>query len=203
MKRHRLLIATRNRKKFKEIKRLFKGFRIKILSLDNFINIPEVIEDKKTFHGNAMKKALVVSRRVDCLVLADDSGLEVNSLGNAPGVHSARYAGRQKNDKKNCLKLLKALKDKPRSRRKAHFTCVVAMAKQGEAIKIVKGVCNGMIGLKMEGKTGFGYDPLFIPLGYKKSFALLGSKIKDRLSHRRKALNKARRFIEGYLPKTP
>ncbi|MBL7068346.1 MAG: RdgB/HAM1 family non-canonical purine NTP pyrophosphatase [Candidatus Omnitrophica bacterium] len=202
MKRE-LVISTRNKKKFREIKRLFKGSNIKISSLNRFPGIPRVIEDKKTFNGNAVKKALLVSRRTKRLVLADDSGLEVYSLHGRPGVFSSRYAGPGKSDRLNCLKLLRALRNKPPGKRKARFRCAVAIADEGGLIKVIEKSCSGKIGYDMEGGSGFGYDPLFIPRGYKKSFAQLGSKVKDKLSHRGKALRRAKGFIEKYLSGSP
>lgn len=194
-----LVISTRNQKKFKEIKRLFKGDDIEVLSMEDLTGIPPVVEDKKTFEGNAVKKALAVSRRTNALVLADDSGLEVYSLDGAPGVLSARYAGAQKSDRLNCLKLLDALKGKPVPERKARFRCAVAIARGGKLIETVEGSCEGIISPGMEGSTGFGYDPLFIPKGRKKTFAQLGPEVKDALSHRAKALRKAKRVIGRYL----
>jgi len=195
-----IVIATRNPKKLKEIKRLFKNTGIKPLLLDNFPTAPEVIEDKNDFTGNASKKAKVVSRFTKkALTLADDSGLEVKALGGKPGVKSARYAGAQKKDLDNNLKLLGALKNQPEAKRSAQFRCVIAMARAGRIIKIVEGTCKGKIAFTMAGSSGFGYDPVFIPSGYKKSFSELGSNIKDKLSHRAKALRKAKKFIQGYL----
>jgi len=200
MKRE-IIIATRNKKKLKEIKRLFKNVNTRVSSLDKFPNVPEVVEDGKTFEANAIKKALVVSGITNKLVLADDSGLEVAAINGKPGVHSARYAGPKKDDRSNNLKLLKALKGKSPAKRAAQFTCVIAVADGGKLIKVIKGVCKGSIAFSMAGETGFGYDPVFMPKGYKRSFASLGSNVKDRLSHRAKALKKAKRFIEEYLLK--
>ncbi len=197
--RRSLVISTRNEKKFKEIRRLFEDYDIKVLSLKDLTGIPPVVEDKKTFDGNAAKKALTVSRRTKALVLADDSGLEVYSLDGAPGVLSARYAGAQKSDRLNCLKLLDALKNEPVSKRKARFRCAVAIAQNGKLIETVEGACEGIIAPAMEGSTGFGYDPLFIPKGRKKTFAQLGPEVKDALSHRAKALRKAKKVIGRYL----
>lgn len=194
-----LVIATRNKKKFKEIERLFKDSNIKILSLDSFPDVPEVVEDKDTFQGNAIKKALVVSSHIKRLVLADDSGLEVDSLDGEPGVYSSRYAGPSKSDKENNAKLLRKLADKSPDKRRARFRCVIAIADKGKLIKTVEGTCEGIIGDKEEGVSGFGYDPLFIPEGYKESFAILGPEVKDKLSHRGEALKKAREFIQGDL----
>lgn len=192
-----IVIATRNRKKLKEIKRLFKNPRVKTLSLNNFPKAPEVVEDRKNFRGNAVKKAEDISRFTGKLALADDSGLEVAALGGKPGVRSARYAGPKQIDRDNNLKLLKALKNK--SGRSAQFRCVVAIADSGKLVKVVEGACKGRIGFEIKGESGFGYDPVFIPAGYKKSFGELGSKIKDRLSHRAKALKIAAAFIQEYL----
>ncbi len=202
MKRE-LVISTRNQKKFKEIKRLFKGSCAKVLSLKNFSNIPKIIEDRKTFRENAVKKALSVSRLTNRLVLADDSGLEVKALRGKPGVHSSRYAGLQKNDRLNNQKLLRMLRDRPSSKRTAQFKCAVAVADRDRLIKVVEEACKGRIGFKMRGSSGFGYDPVFIPRGYNKTFAQLGPRIKDRLSHRAKALKKARRLIEAHLSRVP
>jgi len=201
MKRE-LIISTRNKKKFREINRLFKGSRIKIFSLDKFPGMPRVIEDKRSFSGNAKKKALTVSRHTRGLVLADDSGLEVYSLNGRPGIFSSRYAGPKKDDRLNCLKLLRVLKDAP-PKRKARFKCAVAIANNGRVVKIIEKSCEGKIAYDMKGRSGFGYDPVFIPRGYKKSFAQLGPKLKDRLSHRGKALRRAKSFIERYLSGCP
>ena len=195
-----IVIATRNFKKLKEINRIFKNAGIKTLSLNNFPKAPEVVEDKKDFKGNAAKKARVVSRFTrGRLTLADDSGLEVKALGGKPGVKSARYAGMKKKDMDNNLKLLKVLKQQSGKERSAQFRCIVALAISGKVVRIVEGTSRGKIGFTMEGKSGFGYDPVFIPRGYKKTFSQLGNKIKDRLSHRAKALRKAKKFIQRYL----
>jgi len=193
--RKELVISTRNEKKFKEIERLFEDLKIKILFLRDFSDMPDVVEDGETFEDNAVKKALTISRLVDKPVLADDSGLEVKTLDNKPGVYSSRYAGPEKDDRKNCVKLLKALKGKDKDERQARFRCVIAIAEKGKVLNTIEGVCKGHIGTKAEGETGFGYDPLFIPEGYDKTFAQLGPEAKDRLSHRGKALKEAKKFI--------
>ncbi len=200
MKRE-LVIATRNERKFRELKRLFRGSGIRIISLKKFPGVPEVVEDGMTFSANAAKKAVTVSGYTDKLVLADDSGLEVDALGGRPGIHSSRYAGAKKDDRLNIAKLLRALRDKPCSKRGARFRCVVAVADRGSIVKLTEGVCGGNIGLSVKGTSGFGYDPVFIPRGRKKTFAQLGPAVKDRLSHRAKALRKAKRIIEVYFAK--
>jgi len=197
MKRE-VIISTRNEKKFRELKRLFKGSRIRVVSLNSLPIAPKVLEDQKTFTGNASKKARVISGYTDMLVVADDSGLEVDALDGAPGVRSARYSGRSKSDTANCRKILRELGGTSLWKRTARFRCVIAIAHRGKVLEALEGVCSGVIGSEQEGKTGFGYDPIFIPRGYNKSFAFLGTKIKDKLSHRSKALKKAKEFIEGY-----
>jgi len=189
-----IVIATRNEKKLKEIKRLFRNSDIKAIPVNNFSNVPEVIENGTTFQQNAVKKAYQTSKFLKRLVLADDSGLQVFALNSKPGVHSSRYAGPEKRDLDNNIKLLKALKNK--SKRSAQFKCVIAIADSGRLIKVIEGVCKGSIGFKIQGKTGFGYDPVFIPHKHKKTFSELGPEIKDKLSHRSQALKKAKTFIQ-------
>jgi XTP/dITP diphosphohydrolase len=194
-----LVIATRNRKKLKELKRLLKGTQIKVLGLDYFSGLPKVKEDKATFKANAKKKALEISRRIDKLVIADDSGLEVPALDNRPGVNSARYAGASQDDKKNIAKLLRQMGGLRGARRKARFICVICVSKGRKVIGIVEGRVYGRITQKPKGKSGFGYDPVFIPTDFDKTFAQLGPRIKDRISHRSIALKKARAIAIKYL----
>ncbi|MFH1868495.1 MAG: RdgB/HAM1 family non-canonical purine NTP pyrophosphatase [Candidatus Omnitrophota bacterium] len=193
-----LVIATRNKKKQLEIQRLLNDFDIKVFSLDKFKGLPEVEEDGLTFRANARKKALETSSRLDKLVMADDSGLEVPALGNKPGVNSARYAGISQDDNKNNAKLLKSMKDFSGRKRRARFRCVICISKGRKVIGIAEGKVEGEIAFKLAGNTGFGYDVLFVPKGYKKTFAQLGPKIKDGLSHRAFALKKAKGIICKY-----
>lgn len=185
-----LLLATRNPKKGRELRRLLRGVPIRIVTLDRFPDIPAVKEDAPTFEGNAVKKAAVVSRHTILPVLADDSGLMVHALGGLPGVRSARFAGAGQNDRKNIKKLLNLMKDIPASRRGAHFVCLLALAAGGRLLKTFRGTCPGSIGFAMAGRHGFGYDPLFIPAGLHKTMAQLGPKSKDRLSHRARAVQR-------------
>ncbi len=194
-----LVIATRNKDKLREIKKLLKGFPVKVLSLDGFKGVPEVKEDKKTLEGNAKKKALQVSRFLKKLVIADDSGLEVAAIGNKPGVYSARFSGPGATYKSNNSKLLKSLNGVPSAKRRARFRCVIAVVDKGKMIGIAEGRCDGRIGFKPVGNTGFGYDPVFIPNGYKKTFAQMSLKKKNKISHRSKALIKSKDIIESYL----
>ena len=194
-----IVVATKNRDKVKEIKKILKDLNVKILALDSFRNIPKVVESGKTFEENASKKARIISRFTHRLTIADDSGLEVAALDGRPGVKSARFAGRQQNYGKNNAKLLKMLKGVPSSGRKARFICVISIARGGKVLEIVKGTCSGRIGFEPRGKTGFGYDPVFLSPKYGKTFAELGPKIKNRISHRYRALNKAKAAIKRLL----
>jgi len=218
-----LLIATRNAHKVGEIRAIL-GEKFHYLTLNDVPNAPEVIEDAGTFAGNATKKAVVLAKwlgeaqglkpgvRGDRLfVLADDSGLEVDALGGAPGVHSARFAaldtGKPGNSTtaENNPKLLRLLKDVPLERRTARFHCVVALTpvlrSTNESAspvcyadelelqtELFEGLCEGRIGLTPRGRGGFGYDPLFIPTGYDRTFGELDEGIKNKLSHRARAL---------------
>ena len=194
-----LIIATKNRKKLHELKKYLKGINAKVRSLKEFKNTPRIVEDKDTFKGNAIKKALAISRFTKGLVLADDSGLMVDILDGKPGVRSSRFAGPKKDDHDNNLKLLDLLKDIPLRKRRAHFVCSVAIADKGKVIKVIEEYCNGLIAFEIRGRHGFGYDPLFLIPKYNKTFGELGPTAKDRMSHRAKALKKARKFLRKYL----
>lgn len=194
-----LAIATTNQKKKKELIALLKGLDVKIFTLNDFSGIPRVKEDRPTFKGNAVKKAVAASRFTRMLTLAEDSGLEVDALGGAPGVRSARFAGPAQDDRANIKKLLKALKRAPFTKRKARFVCCVAIAQKGKLIKTVDGLVSGFISLKPKGSNGFGYDPVFYypPLG--KNFAQIPPSVKNKISHRHKALKKARKILRELL----
>ncbi len=191
-----MVIATRNEKKKEEIKNLLKDLDLVIVSLKDYPRLPEIKEEGKTFRDNAVKKAELVAGFTNKWTLADDSGLEVDVLDGRPGVYSARFAGKEQDDQANIRKLLRLMKDVPREERQARFRCVVAIrGPGGEAIKAFNGVCEGLISFKPRGNFGFGYDPVFIVPAYDKTFAELGPTIKDRISHRARALNQARTFI--------
>ena len=216
-----LLLATRNAHKVGEIRAIL-GDGIRCLTLNDFPDAPKVVEDADTFAGNASKKAVdlaewksevrspksEVAEEGPFLVLADDSGLQVDALNGAPGVYSARFAaldsGKPGNstDTENNAKLLRLLKDVPAQERTARFRCVVALAtvespkSEVRSPKLFEGVCEGRIGFEPRGKNGFGYDPLFIPTGFDQTFAELGDEVKNSLSHRSKALAKMREGLE-------
>lgn len=194
-----LVIATTNRKKKRELVGLLKGLDIKIFTLDDFRNPPKVKEDKSTFKENAIKKAVTISRFTKRLTLAEDSGLEVKVLNGLPGVRSARFAGPAQNDKANIKKLLNLLKEVPFYKRRARFVCFVAIADRGRLIKTTNGSVSGLISLKPKGNFGFGYDPIFYYPPLKKNFAQLPSLIKNKISHRYKALKRAKRILQEAL----
>lgn len=192
-----LIIATKNKNKVKEIKSLLRGLAINVLSLeDGSWKIPEIEEDGKTFQENAAKKAVVVARIVGKLCLADDSGLEVDSLGGKPGIYSARFAGSEATDRENNIKLLKLMQKVPLALRSAQFNCCIAIANPAGKVDTVSAICRGAIVFSERGTAGFGYDPLFVPNNYDKTFAQLGLDIKNKLSHRARALEKAKLVLE-------
>lgn len=170
---------------------------VEIKSLADYPSMPEVMEDGETFADNAVKKARAVARATGEIALADDSGLEVDCLGGAPGVHSARFAGESKDDRANNEKLLRLLQHVPLEKRGAQFKCVVAVALPGGQVFTAEGVCRGIIGDRLVGEGGFGYDPLFIVPELGKTFAQLDMAVKNSISHRGKAFALAREMIAG------
>lgn len=197
----KLVIATGNLDKKKEIEKLLSEFDIKILTLLDFPNLPKIKEDGLTFEENATKKALLCAKWTKLLSIADDSGLMVDYLKGKPGVYSSRFAGKNATYERNNKKLLRLLKNVPYNKRKAKFVCCIALADSKGLIKLVRGTCSGRIAEEMRGNYGFGYDPIFIPYGYHKTFAELGEKIKNKISHRSRALRKIGKFIVKYFEK--
>lgn len=194
-----LVVATKNKKKLGEIKDILKELDIKITSLADYSGSARIIENAKTFKGNAVKKAVKIARFSKKLTLGEDSGLCVNALGGRPGVYSSRFSGKDKNDFKNNLKVLKLLGSLPIKKRRAYYVCAVALADKNGLIGVVEGRCSGLIGFELKGNSGFGYDPLFIIPKYKKTFAQLGLAIKHKMSHRYRALEKAKKIISKYI----
>lgn len=181
-----LVIATRNKGKTKEIKDLFKDFPVDIKDLDDFGPIPHLEEDGDTFDENAYKKASFAARILGMPALADDSGLMVEALKGAPGVHSARYAGENATDEQRYLKLLSEMEG--RTNRKAAFECVISIAVPTGPALTYEARCEGLITEMPAGSNGFGYDPVFYYPPYQKTFAELTRQEKNRVSHRGKAL---------------
>lgn len=184
----KLVLATRNEGKIREITEILAPHGIEVLSMDEFPGIVEAEEDGETFRENAVKKASVVCEQTGLMALADDSGLEVDCLDGFPGVFSSRFAGEEKNDEANNKKLLELLQDVPEKQRAARFVCVTAIATPEGWVYTAKGVCEGVIAKEPRGEGGFGYDPLFCVPEYGKTFAELEPEIKNKISHRAKAL---------------
>ncbi|NLY11685.1 MAG: XTP/dITP diphosphatase [Firmicutes bacterium] len=201
MQKNRLVIASQNLNKVKEIKSILVDLNYEVLPAFQVIGTLEIEEDGSTFEENAKKKALLTAKAADCLALADDSGLEVAVLNNQPGVYSARYAGEQATDEDNNQKLLSALADIPEGSRQARFRCVIAIADPQGKVVTCEGICNGRITFKPRGDNGFGYDPLFLVEEYGKTFAELETGIKNKISHRAMALQKAKEILAGDLAK--
>lgn len=190
-----LVIATQNQNKLAEFKEILKGVAIEVKSLADFGPIPEPIEDGDTFDENAYKKAHHTAKVLGLPAIADDSGLVVDALGGAPGVHSARYAGENATDDENCRKLLQELEVKGKGNRKAHFTCVLSIAVPSGPALTYEGKCNGIILREPRGESGFGYDPLFYFEQQGKAFAELTMEEKNKVSHRGKALKEVKSEI--------
>jgi XTP/dITP diphosphohydrolase len=196
-----IVAATRNRKKLEEIKRITEGMPVTLLTLDEFPRCPEVPETADTFEGNAVAKALSVARCAGRAAIADDSGLEVEALGGAPGVFSARYAGEGATDEDNLRKLLREMQGVPEGRRDARFVCVIAFALPGGTVETFRGEVRGKIGRRPLGRTGFGYDPVFYPEGGDRTFAEMSAPEKDAMSHRGRALEEFRKYLAGIFKK--
>jgi len=184
----KLVLATRNKGKIREITEILAPHGFEVLSMDEFPDIVEAEEDGETFKENAVKKASAVCEQTGLMALADDSGLEVDCLGGFPGVFSSRFAGEGKNDEANNKKLLELLKDVPAENRTARFVCVAAVAAPDCFVYTAEGYCEGIIAEEPRGEGGFGYDPLFYLPEYGKTFAELDPEIKNRISHRARAL---------------
>ena len=188
-----LLIATRNAHKTREFAALL-GDKFSVSDLTNNLHAPEVEETGTTFEENARSKAVSASEfSRGVLVLADDSGLEVDALAGAPGVRSARYAGEDATDVDNVRKLLRA--SDGMKNRAARFRCVIALARDGKVIHIGNGSVEGVIAEGIHGTNGFGYDPIFIPQGFDRTFAELSAAEKGAISHRAKALASVKLFL--------
>lgn len=192
-----IVLATRNRDKIREIKKLLNGIDASLLFLDDFPGCPKVVEDGETLEANAKKKALVVSQYTKKLSLAEDTGLEVEALGGVPGIHSARFAGDNVTYEDNNKKLLKLMEKFSLGERRARFRCVAALAKPDGEVVTCEGVCEGIITFEMKGESGFGYDPLFLLPEYGKTFAELGEEMKNKISHRARALGKIKEIINN------
>jgi XTP/dITP diphosphohydrolase len=183
-----LVIASGNAHKIREIRAICEGLPVRFRSLAEFPDVPSVVEDGATFEANASKKALALAKATGLLALADDSGVEVDALGGAPGVRSARWAGRQGDDAANNAKLVAALRDVPEAARTMRYRCVIAVADPGGIRFTAEGACEGRVLLEPRGSNGFGYDPYMLVPEHGRTMAELDPAVKNRISHRGRAL---------------
>lgn len=195
----KLIIATRNKHKLEEIRTILGNIIWELTPLSELDPDFEVIEDGKTFEENARKKAVSVMEKFGYITLGEDTGLEIDVLNGQPGIYSARYAGQKATYEQNRIKLLNALKNVPILKRTARFRCICALAfpkSFNKTIEVFEGICEGHIAVNASGTGGFGYDPIFIPKGYNKTFAELQPEEKNKISHRAQALIKVKEYLE-------
>jgi len=192
-----IVIATSNKGKIREIREILSDFPFNVIPISDIGPMPDIVEDGKTFLENALKKAQIVSKTYDVIALADDSGLEVDTLDGAPGVYSARYAGERATDAENNQKLLEALRDK--DDRRARFRCCIVVYKPDGDYIWAEGLCEGIIAKELKGDKGFGYDPIFYLPSLQKTMAELEPEVKNKISHRFKALLALREKIANFI----
>jgi XTP/dITP diphosphohydrolase len=191
----KIVLATRNKDKVREMKEILRAMPVKVFSMLDLGRTPNVREDKRTFRENAAKKAAAFLKFFLLPSVADDSGLEVDVLQGAPGIRSARFAGRNATKEMLCNKVLKLLKGVPPSKRTARFVCNIALALPEGKVRVLEGIVEGRIASEMRGKNGFGYDAIFVPRGHKRTFAQMKPAMKNRLSHRARALKKLKALL--------
>ncbi len=192
----KIVLATGNQDKVKEILEILKNLDIELLTLKDFPGVPEVVEDGKTLEENALKKARIISEFTKLPAVSDDTGLEVDALNGAPGVYSSRYSGENATYADNVKKLLSDLENVPPEKRQARFRCAVAYCSENST-QIVEGVCEGEITDQPQGNQGFGYDPVFFVPEYDCTFAEMDLNLKNKISHRAKAFLKLRNLLEN------
>ena len=197
--RMEVVLGTRNYGKIAEFRALLKGLSIRMFSFFDFPDLPKVKEDGKTFKENAEKKAKAIAKATNKIAIAEDSGLVVDFLGGEPGVRSARFSGDNASDKENTRRVLKLLYGVPWEQRTARFVCVICAADPNGQTVCSEGVCKGGVGFEMRGTHGFGYDPIFIPNGYKITMAEMDQTQKNKISHRANAMKKFRDSLKHFL----
>jgi XTP/dITP diphosphohydrolase len=191
-----ILIATRNKHKTREIGQML-GQQWMVLDLSTLPDAPEIEETSATFQENAALKALAISQLSDELIVADDSGLEVDALQGAPGVYSARYAGKNATDAENRHLVMRNLAAQSISESPGRFRCSMAVARKGELLGIFDGTVEGKVILEERGSNGFGYDPIFVPEGLRQTFGEVPAEMKHSMSHRARALKKLVDFLSA------
>ena len=193
----KLLIASTNKGKIREVKAQLKDFDFEIVGLENFPELMNIKEDGNSFKANALKKAKVSAQKTNLITLADDSGLEVDYLDGKPGIYSARFSGKDASDQKNNEKLLKELEGVEKEKRTARFRCVMVIYNpHNDFCKSANGSCEGRILKSAQGENGFGYDPLFYVESKGKTMAELEPEVKNKISHRANALRKMKKIIK-------
>ena len=195
----KVIFATQNQGKVKEIKEILADLPVEVLTMGEAGLDMEIEENGTTFEENAVIKAEALAAHTDGIVLADDSGLEIDYLDRAPGVYSARYLGKDTPYSEKNQIILDKLKDVPKEARSARFVCVIAAAMQGKPTQTTRGTIEGYIGYESRGENGFGYDPIFYVEGTETSTAELDPVIKNQISHRGKALNSMKAYIQSLL----
>jgi XTP/dITP diphosphohydrolase len=191
----KIVFASGNEGKVREIREMLEGMGIELVSLSNYSHVSEIVEDGKSFLENALKKAKIVSEFTGETVLADDSGLQVEVLGGEPGIYSARYAGEKATDAENNAKLLAKLKKIPQEKRTAFFSCVLVLYKTDGSYDYYEGKWSGQIIDEPRGNNGFGYDPIFFVPQLKMTAAELPAEIKNKVSHRGQAFAKLKKSL--------
>jgi XTP/dITP diphosphohydrolase len=191
----KIVFASGNEGKVKEIKEMLEGMGIELVSLKDYAGVPEIVEDGNTFLENALKKAKIISEFTGEMVLADDSGLRVDELGGEPGIYSARYAGEKATDEENNAALLAKLKNIPQEKRTAFFCCALVLYRTDGSYDSFESKWHGLIIDERRGTNGFGYDPVFFVPELKKTAAELPPEIKNKVSHRGQAFAQLRRKL--------
>jgi XTP/dITP diphosphohydrolase len=194
----KLVVATHNRDKFVELKKELEDLPLELLAAFEFPGVPEVIEDEKSLEENSLKKAKEISAFTGLPTLADDTGLFVEALNGQPGIYAARFAGEKCTYQDNVRKLLEAMKDIPISKRQAAFRTVITLYFLEQTPQVFEGRVDGLITPEAKGERAFGYDPVFQPEGVKKVFAEMGLEEKNALSHRGRAVQKAKVFLSQW-----
>ncbi|MDO9515597.1 MAG: XTP/dITP diphosphatase [Syntrophales bacterium] len=191
-----IVFASKNKGKIRELKALLTGMNVDLLSLHDYSDAPHINEDGATFYENALKKARVISEYTGSTVIADDSGLEVDYLGGAPGIHSARYSGAGATDERNIRKLLEEMEGVPEEQRGAAFRCALVLYRTDGTFEIFEGELKGTISREPSGSEGFGYDPVFVVPEYGKTVAEIDPGTKNRISHRGTAFVKLKKSLQ-------
>lgn len=193
----KLVLATQNKDKVREIRKEFSNLSLEIISLEDLTNFPSIIEDGKTLRENALKKARIVAEKIGTWALGDDTGLIVAALGEKPGIFSARFAGPKATYKENCEKLLQVMKEIPQEKRRAYFSTILALVHPDGREVVLEGKLEGTILGRMRGSGGFGYDPLFYVPRLGKTLAEISLEEKNIISHRGQALRKMKVVVEN------